>query len=72
VSQRRSVYFGRNQARPAASARSLLPVGEHARRRDRAGIGRKTPTFYGAPASDTMGFAPAFVWRSRHVQKGSL
>jgi hypothetical protein len=26
-------------------ARSLLPVGEPARRRDRQGIGRKTPAF---------------------------
>ena len=42
---RRSVYFGRNRARPAANARSLLPVGEDDRCRDREGIGRKTPAF---------------------------
>jgi hypothetical protein len=42
---RRTVYFGQNQSRPVASARSLLPVGVHARRRDRAEIGRKTPAF---------------------------
>ena len=39
------MYFGRDRARPAASARSLLPVGEDDRRRDREGIGRKTPAF---------------------------
>ena len=42
---RRSAYFGRNRARPTANARSLLPVGEDDRRRDREGIDRKTPAF---------------------------
>ena len=43
---RRSVYFGRNRARPAASRAERTSVREHARRRDREGIGRKTPAFY--------------------------
>ena len=45
IQRRRPVYFGRNQARPAASRAERTTVREHARRRDREGIDRKTPAF---------------------------
>jgi hypothetical protein len=45
IDERRSVYFGRNRARPSAGRGAVLPYGDDPRRRDREGIDRKTPAF---------------------------
>jgi methyl-accepting chemotaxis protein len=44
-SDRRSVYFGRDRASPLAGRGAVLTYGDDPRRRDREGIGRKTPAF---------------------------
>src|ERR1700690_1470949 len=44
---RRVVYFGRARARPSAGRGAVLTYGDDPRRRDREGIGRKTPPSYG-------------------------
>jgi len=75
VDDRRSVYFGRDRARPPAGRGAVLMYGDDPRRRDREGIGRKTPAFYEpararapsiARSSDSLDWAPTSSLPSTH------